>query len=84
MEAPFTSMVNMGQKYYPFFPVRLLLRDKYESINKIKNIKSPILIMHGKRDKIVPFKMGLKIYELANFPKYKYILSGRICRSPVY
>ena len=72
LEAPFTSMVNMGQKYYPFFPVRLLLKDKYESINKIKNIKSPILIMHGKRDKIVPFKMGLKMYELANFPKYKY------------
>ena len=36
LEAPFTSMVNMGQKYYPFFPVRLLLKDKYESINKIK------------------------------------------------
>ena len=28
--------------------------------------------MHGKRDKIVPFKMGLKIYDSANFPKYKY------------
>ena len=28
--------------------------------------------MHGKKDKIVPFWMGKKIYELANEPKYSY------------
>ena len=53
-------------------PVRLLLKDKYESKKKIKNIISPILIMHGKVDKIVPFHMGEKMYELANQPKYSY------------
>ena len=49
-----------------------MLKDKYESNKKIKNIKSPILIMHGKKDKIVPFHMGKKMYELANEPKYSY------------
>ena len=39
-------------------------------IKKLKNIKSPILIMHGEVDKIVPFWMGKKLYELANQPKY--------------
>ena len=53
-------------------PVRLLLKDKYESDKKIKNIKSPVLIMHGKVDNIVPFHMGKKMYELANKPKYYY------------
>ena len=33
---------------------------------------SPILVMHGKVDNIVPFHMGKKIYELANEPKYFY------------
>jgi len=28
--------------------------------------------MHGAKDTIVPFEMGLKIYEIANTPKYKY------------
>ena len=51
---------------------RSLLKDKYESDKKIKNIKSPILIMHGEADKIVPFSMGKKMYELANKPKYSY------------
>ena len=72
LEAPFTSMVDMGQKIYPIFPVRFLLKDKYESKNKIKNIKSPILVLHGRKDKIVPFYMGEKIFEMANSPKFKY------------
>ena len=72
LEAPFTSMVDMGQKIYPIFPVKFLLKDKYESKNKIKNIKSPILVLHGRKDKIVPFYMGEKIFEMANNPKFKY------------
>ena len=65
-------MIDIGKKHYPFFPVKLLLKDKYVSKNKIKNIKSPVLVMHGKEDKIVPFYMGKKIYDLADQPKFKY------------
>jgi len=72
LESPFTSMVNMGKKYYPFFPVSFLLKDKFESYKKINNIFVPVLIMHGKVDKIVPYNMGRKMYELANEPKFFY------------
>ena len=72
LESPFTSMIEAGSLKYPIFPIRLLLKDKYESYKKIKNIKSPILIMHGEADTIVPFRMGKKLYELANEPKYSY------------
>ena len=72
LESPFTSMIDLGKKYYPIFPVKLLLKDKYESEKKIKNLKSPILVMHGKKDKIVPFYMGEKIFDMANNPKFNY------------
>ncbi len=72
LESPFTSMIDAGKDKYPYLPVKLLLKDKYESDKKIKNINSPILIMHGKVDNIVPFHMGKKMYELANEPKYSY------------
>ena len=72
LESPFTSMINMGKKYYPFFPVSLLLKDKFESYKKISKVSVPILVLHGKEDKIVPFFMGQKIYELANEPKFFY------------
>ena len=60
LESPYTSMVNLGKKYYPLFPVRFLLKDKFESYKKITNISAPVLIIHGKVDKIVPFAMGRK------------------------
>ena len=72
LESPFTSMIDLGKKYYPIFPVKLLLKDKYESEKKIKNLKSPILVMHGKKDEIVPFYMGEKIFDMANNPKFNY------------
>ena len=72
LESPFTSMVNMGKKHYPLFPIHLLLKDKFESYKKIKNVSAPLLILHGKKDKIVPFAMGKKMYERANEPKFFY------------
>ena len=72
LESPFTSMVNMGKKYYPFFAVSFLLKDKFERYKKINKIFIPILVMHGKVDRIVPYEMGKKIYELANRPKFFY------------
>ncbi len=72
LETPFTSMIDAAKKFYPYIPVSLLLKDKFENKNKIKNIKSPILIMHGEKDQIVPFEMGRKMFEIANEPKYSY------------
>ena len=60
LESPFTSMVDAGKFYYFYLPVSLLLKDRYETVKKLKNINIPILVMHGKKDKIVPFHMGKK------------------------
>ena len=72
LESPYTSMVDMGKKFYPFLPVSLMQRDRYNSIKKIKKITSPILILHGKADNLVPFYMGAKLFDEANEPKSSY------------
>ena len=72
LETPFTSMVDVAKKFYPYVPVSLLLKDRYENENKVVNINIPIMIMHGEKDTIVPFSMGKKIFEIANEPKYSY------------
>jgi fermentation-respiration switch protein FrsA (DUF1100 family) len=74
LESPFTSMVELAQKYYPVLPVKFLLKDKYETIKKLPNINSPLLVLHGKLDDIVPFSMGKKLFEKANEPKFKYFI----------
>ncbi len=72
LESPFTSMIELAKKYYPYIPAKLLLKDKYESIKKIGSVKSPILVMHGEKDDIVPFYMGVKVFNRANNPKSSY------------
>jgi len=73
LESPFTSMIDAAKSKYPIFPIKFLLKDRYENDKKIKNLNSPILIMHGEKDKIVPFWMGKKLYDIAKEPKYFYI-----------
>ena len=72
LETPFTSLVDAAKKFYPYIPVNLILKDKFDNYKKIKNINSPIIVMHGEIDQIVPFSMGKKIYDIANEPKYSY------------
>ena len=72
LESPFTSIANAAKIYYPYLPVGIILKDRYDSIGKIKNINTPIFIMHGKMDNIVPQQMGLELFEKANNPKYSY------------
>ena len=72
LETPFTSMVAAAQNFYPYIPVSLLLKDRYENEKKVMNTNIPIMIMHGEKDTIVPFSMGKRIFEIANEPKYSY------------
>ena len=69
---PFTSISKAAKIYYPYLPINLLLKDRYDSIDKINNIKKPVLIMHGMKDDIIPFEMGVELFKKANQPKYSY------------
>jgi len=69
LEAPFASAVEIGAKAYPWLPVHQFMIDKFESIKFIKNIKSPLVIFHGRLDRIVPLDSGLRLYQAAVEPK---------------
>lgn len=77
LETPFTSIKEMGKTLYPFLCISLnFLRTKYDSLSKIKDIKVPILIMHGDKDELVPIEHGKKLFEEANQPKEFYTIPG--------
>ena len=65
-------MENAAKIYYPYLPIKFLLKDKYESIKKIHKVKIPILIMHGMKDSIIPFAMGAELFQQANNPKHSF------------
>lgn len=69
LDAPFTSMTDMGARSYPFLPVRLLISDRYDSLGSIDQVRSPLLVLHGARDPLVPLAMGEALHAAARAPK---------------
>jgi len=69
LEAPYTSMVDAASYHYGWLPVRLLLRDRFDSIDRIAEIHAPLIIFHGDADPVVPFALGKRLFEAAAEPK---------------
>ncbi|MBV8061533.1 MAG: alpha/beta hydrolase [Alphaproteobacteria bacterium] len=69
LESPYTSVPDVGTDRYPMVPVHILLRDKYDSLSKIKDVHMPLLLMHGELDDVVPVKFGRRLFAAANEPK---------------
>ena len=54
----FTSMSAMASRLFPFLPTSLLLRHRFESLARIKEVGCPVLIGHGRVDRMIPFAMA--------------------------
>jgi fermentation-respiration switch protein FrsA (DUF1100 family) len=76
LDSPFTSIVERAGQLYPWLPVYLFLKDRYESILRIAKVRAPIFIVHGEADDVVPVDMGRRLFEAANEPKEIKIFAG--------
>jgi fermentation-respiration switch protein FrsA (DUF1100 family) len=77
LDAPYTSTVDVAKRVYWFFPVDLLLADRYENARHIRAVKAPVLIIHGARDATIPVEMGRQLSKLAAGPvRYVEFPSG--------
>jgi fermentation-respiration switch protein FrsA (DUF1100 family) len=69
LEAPYLSTASVAQLVYPFVPIALLMKDQFRSDLVIGQVRTPLLVLHGERDTVIPFSQGQALYELANPPK---------------
>jgi fermentation-respiration switch protein FrsA (DUF1100 family) len=69
LEGAPASLVDIGQERYPFFPMRLLMRNPFESIQRIDRIRAPILFLHSPEDAVIPIAQGRRLYEAARSEK---------------
>lgn len=69
LETPYYSVLDVAQYRFPMFPVKQLLKYKLLSYQFIKDVKCPILILHGTKDQVVPYQSAKKLYEAS--PKLK-------------
>lgn len=69
LDAPYLSTASVAQLSYPYVPVALLMKDQFRSDAVIGKVRAPLLVLHGERDRVIPFAQGRALYELANPPK---------------
>jgi len=65
LRSPFTSMVDVGRVHYPWLPIGLLLQDRYASIERIRRVECPLLVIAGEGDSIVPHAQSRRLFEAA-------------------
>ncbi|MDP6174723.1 MAG: alpha/beta hydrolase [Rhodospirillales bacterium] len=65
LESPFSSLADVAAGHYPLFPVRLLLRDRFPSLEALARNRAPVLVVHGEKDRIVPVSHGRRMVDAA-------------------
>jgi fermentation-respiration switch protein FrsA (DUF1100 family) len=74
LEAPYTSIPDVGAIDYPWLPVHWLTLDRYDTLEKITRIETPLLIVHAEVDPVIPFAQARQLYEKAHEPKTFYVV----------
>jgi uncharacterized protein len=76
LDAPYTSIRDVGNLYLPLMPIEMILVDHFESDRNILKVKAPLLVLHGTKDRTIPFDLGLKLFNATPGPKEMAVLKG--------
>ncbi|WEJ03393.1 alpha/beta hydrolase [Pseudomonas sp. FJ2-5-13] len=77
IESTFTSLADVATAVAnTSLPVRWLLSQKFDSIDKIADIHMPLLVVHGLDDRYVPPRFSQQLFEAAQQPKHLLLVPG--------
>jgi len=62
LQSTFTSVPDLASEMLPWLPMRLLLTTRFNNHDKLKQVRIPVLILHGRKDTIIPFAHAEKNY----------------------
>jgi fermentation-respiration switch protein FrsA (DUF1100 family) len=69
LESTFLSVGELAAEIYPWLPVRMFLRSRFDNWERIARYRQPVLISHGLADELIPHHHAQELFELANEPK---------------
>ena len=76
LEAPFTSVPDVARHRFPIFPVAAIVADRFNSLAKIARLGTPLLLLHGTADRVVPTRFGRRLFAAAAEPKRAHFIEG--------
>jgi fermentation-respiration switch protein FrsA (DUF1100 family) len=65
VEATFSRMVDAARYNYPWLPVRMFMRDRYDSISRLARYQGPFFQSHGSLDEVVPIQLARRLFDSA-------------------
>ena len=76
----FTSMAEMVARstYARWFPVQAILHQRFESIQKVRQLQTPILLIHTTGDPMIPSHMSQRLYKAAHTPKELILVKSKV------
>jgi uncharacterized protein len=69
----FSRMTDVAAQHYPWLPVRLVMKNRYDSIKRIQDYEGPVIQSHGADDWIVPIRFGRALFEAAPTANKRFI-----------
>lgn len=84
LQSGFVSLVDVARKAYPFLPVRLLMKDRFDCRAKIDRIGCPLLMVHGEKDSIIPASLGKALFDAAPEPKEWLLVPAADHNDPIW
>jgi fermentation-respiration switch protein FrsA (DUF1100 family) len=77
VESTFTSLPDIAAELsWSWLPTRLILSQRFDSIDKVKAIDLPVLFVHGTGDRYVPARFSQALYEAAPNPKKLLLIAN--------
>jgi len=71
-----TNLADVAARFYPRFLVRLLVRDRYNSLDAVRHLRCPLLLVHGKNDRLIPVGQGEQLRRAAPTAQRWVVLEG--------
>jgi fermentation-respiration switch protein FrsA (DUF1100 family) len=68
--------MDVARDKLPFLPIGPLLKTRYDVVEKIRKLRSHLLVLHGDRDEVVPFSHGQRVFDAAPQPNWFYAVAG--------
>jgi len=74
LESGFTSSRDLARLSLRIPLMVYAVKQRFNSVETIRKVRSPVLVVHGKKDDLIPIEMGKRLYEAAPEPKAFYVI----------
>ena len=76
LQSTFSSLPDVAALAYPWLPVKLVMRNRFDSMANIQKCDCPVFQSHGSGDRLIPIKLAERLHDSIRSPKSFFLIEG--------